>query len=298
MAYNWLGADFVPYAVKYGLSFIVLFIGSLTDLRTREVPDWANYGLIISGVSLNLLFSISYMDASFIINSIAGLLIFFGFSYLMFYAGQWGGGDSKMLIGLGAMIGIDVTFKNPQFLSGFFINTLFAGAIYGLLWSIFLAFRNRKRFVKELTKELSQKNIVAAKKIILSCMILLAVLFFIVKLVYIKILILSGALIALTTFYMWVFVKAIEKSSMYKLVEPSRLTEGDWIVNDVYVGKEYVCGPKDLGIEKRQIRKLVEFYRRGKVKKILIKEGIPFVPSFLIAFVVTLLFGNPLMWFL
>ena len=97
---------------------------------------------------------------------------------------------------------------------------------------------------------------------------------------------------------MLIFVKAIEKSCMHKLVEPQRITEGDWIVKDVYVGKQYICGPKDLGISKNQIRKLIQFYKQKKIKKILIKEGIPFVPSFLIAFVVTLVFGNPLMWLL
>ena len=298
MVYNWLGADFLPYAVIYGLSFVVLLVGSLTDLRTREVPDWVNYGLIISGVGLNLLFSAVYMNASFIINSLAGLLIFFGFSYLMFRFGQWGGGDSKMLMGLGAMIGIDVRFRAPQFLSGFFINTLFAGAVYGLLWSIFLAFRNRKKFMKEINKELSRKNIVKMKKIMLVLVLLLMASLFFIKVFYWKIIILSLAFLVLTTFYLWIFVKAIEKSAMYRLVEPSKLTEGDWIVNEVYVGKQYICGPKDLGIEKRQIKKLVEFYKKGKVKKILIKEGIPFVPSFLIAFVVTFIFGNPVVWFL
>ena len=298
MIYDWLGADFLPYAITYGLSFIVLLVGSLTDLKTREVPDWVNYGLIISGVSLNLLFSVIYMDVSFIINSLAGLLIFFGFSYLMFRFGQWGGGDSKMLMGLGAMIGIDVRFRNPQFLSGFFINTLFAGAVYGLLWSIFLAFRNRKKFMKEINKELSRKNFVKIKKIMLTCLALLLAALFFIKVFYAKIVILSAAFLILTTFYVWVFVKAIEKSAMYRLVEPSKLTEGDWIVNDVHIGRQYICGPKDLGIEKRQIRKLVEFYKKGKVKKILIKEGIPFVPSFLIAFIITFLLGDPLFWLL
>src|SRR3990167_2985130 len=130
MAFNWLGAEFAPAAITYSLSFTALLIGSITDLKTREVPDWVNYGLIISGVGLNLLFSIIYSDFFYIISSIVGLGIFFGIAYIMFYAGQWGGGDSKMLMGLGAMIGIDIGFKAPQFLLGFFINALFAGAVY------------------------------------------------------------------------------------------------------------------------------------------------------------------------
>src|SRR3989338_1091038 len=150
MELNWLGASAVPLAISYAVSFVVLLIGSFTDLKTREVPDWLNYGLIISGIGLNLLFSAIYSNPSFIINSIIGLAIFFGIAYIMFYAGQWGGGDSKMLMGLGAMIGLDVSFKTPQFPASFLIYALFIGAIYGLLWSIWLAFRNRQRFLKEL----------------------------------------------------------------------------------------------------------------------------------------------------
>ena len=309
MTYNWLGAEFVPSAIAYSLSFIALFTGSITDLKTREVPDWVNYGLIISGLGLNLLFSAIYSNPSFIINSVIGLLIFFGLAYLMFYEGQWGGGDSKILMGLGAMIGIDVSFKTHQFLANFLINALFIGAIYGLLWSILLVFRNRQRFWKEFKTILSKKEVVKAKKIVLIVLALLLIIFLAVNIHYItllliifldvpkhyiKILILSLMLLVLTTFYMWIFVKAIEKSSMHKLVEPSKLTEGDWIVKDIIVNKQYICGPKDLGIEKRQIRKLIELYKKGKVGKILIKEGIPFVPSFFIAFVFTFIFGSPL----
>ena len=295
MIQNWLDGNFLPSIITYSLSFIALFIGSITDLRTREVPDWVNYGLIFSGLGLNLLFSIIYSSSYFIINSIIGLAIFFGIAYIMFYAGQWGGGDSKILMGFGAMIGIDVGFKMPQFLLGFFINALFAGAIYGLLWSIYLAVKNRKKFRKELNKALSDKNVVKAKKFMLAILVLLLAALFFAKLYYLKIFVLSLALILLTTFYLWIFVKAIEKSSMYKFVEPSKLTEGDWIVNDVFVNKKYICGPKDLGIDKKQIKQLVDFYKKRKIKKILVKEGIPFVPSFLVAFVITFIFGNPLM---
>lgn len=298
MMYNWFGADFVPLAIKITLSFFALLAGSITDLKTREVPDWLNYGLIISGIGVNLLFSVIYSDPSFMVNSIIGLSVFFGIAYIMFYAGQWGGGDSKMLMGLGSMIGIDAQFKASQFLFGFFINALFIGAIYGLLWSILLIFKNKKKFLKESNKIIMNKKMIKAKKIILALTALMLISLFLIKLSYVRILILSLAFIALSTFYLWIFVRAIEKSSMYRLVEPSKLTEGDWIVKDVIVGKEYICGPNDLGIEKSQIRKLVRLYKQGKVRKILIKEGIPFVPGFLIAFVVTFMFGNPLIWLL
>jgi len=298
MLYNWLVPNFVPALITFTLSFIVLLIGSITDLKTREVPDWINYGLISAGIGLNLLFSIIYQTPSFIINSLIGLLIFFGVAYLMFYTGQWGGGDSKMIMGLGAAIGINVGSFSSEFLFGFLINILFAGALYGLLWSVYLAYKNRQKFKKEFRKILSHEKSEKIKWAILALTILLVVVFFIIKISYIRILILSFAFIVLTAFYLWAFVRAIEKSSMYKLVEPSSLTEGDWIVKDIVVNKVYITGPKDLGIEKKQIRRLIELYSKKKVGKILIKEGIPFVPSFLIAFIITLLFGNPMMWIL
>ncbi len=296
MMYDWLAANIVPLSITYSLAFMALFVGSITDLKTREVPDWVNYGLVISGIALNTLFSVIYSSPSFVIRSLSGLLVFFGIAYLMFYAGQWGGGDSKMLMGLGSTIGIDLSFKSQQFLFGFFINALLAGTIYGLLWGVILAVKNKKKFLREFRKGLLKESAVKAKKFMLVGLISMTMLLFLIEQQYIKVIIVSFAFLTLATFYLWIFVKAIEKSSMHKLVEPNKLTEGDWIVKDIYVNKQYMCGPKDLGISKKQIRKLVEFYKKGKVKKILVKEGIPFVPSFLIAFIITFLFGNVLMW--
>ena len=293
MMQDWLGAGFMPSIIPFTISFAALVIGSITDLKTREVPDWVNYGLVLSGLGLNLLFSIIYSNHSFIINSIIGLAIFFGIAYIMFYAGQWGGGDSKMLMGLGAMIGIDVSSFTSQFLFGFFINALFVGALYGLFWSFYLVLKSRKKFWIQFTKALSEKNTVKIKKSLLAFLVLFLALFLLTGM-HFKIFILSLAFLALSTFYLWIFVKTVEKTCMHKLVEPSKLTEGDWIVNDIRVKGKYITGPKDLGISKSQIKKLVELYKKRKVRKILIKEGIPFVPSFLIAFVVTLFFGNPL----
>ncbi len=318
MTDNLLGTGLAPLFITYSLSFIALFVGSLTDLKTREVPDWINWGLVLSGIGLNTLFTIIYNQFiveeitynnmtslkytispdSFLINSLVGLLIAFCIAYFMFYAGQWGGGDSKILMGLGAMIGIDIASFTHQFLFGFFINSLFAGAIYGLLWSFFLVIKNKKKFWREFKKILSEKKFSNAKYVLLVAIAVMLIPVFFIELYLTKLLLLSSAFIILTTFYLWVFVKAIERTCMHKFVEPSKLTEGDWIVKDILVDGKYVTGPKELGISKYQIRKLVQFHKEKKIKKILIKEGVPFVPSFLIAFVVTLIFGNLLTWIL
>ena len=120
----------------------------------------------------------------------------------------------------------------------------------------------------------------------------------IVKDLAIRIPLLGLVLVIITTFYLWIFIKAIEKACMFKYVRPMQLTEGDWIAEDIVVGGKRICGPKDLGIEKKQINLLVKLYKQNKLKEILIKEGIPFVPSFLIAFIFSLVYGNLLFLFL
>ena len=110
--------------------------------------------------------------------------------------------------------------------------------------------------------------------------------------VFVRLMLIYIALISIITFYLWLIIKAVENSCMLKYVIPSKLTEGDWIAKDVKVDGKYITGPKDLGIEKKQIRKLIELYKKRKVKNILIKEGIPFVPSFFVAYVITLIYGN------
>lgn len=278
------------------VTLLGLITASVTDIRTREVPDWLSYGLIITGVGLNLLFAFIYSDYWFIINSLAGLLLFLIIALVMFYAGQWGGGDSKVLMGIGALMGLNVRITGFPFLISFLINALLIGAIYGLMWSLILAFRNRRNFLREFRRISHSANIIRFRIYIFAFAVLMIVLFISTTGSVFSSFFLALLLIVLLTFYLWIFVKAIEKTCMIKEVKPDRLTEGDWIVKEIRHKGEYICGPKDLGIEKKQIRKLVELYRKKKIRKVLVKEGIPFVPSFLIAFIVSLFVGNLMLW--
>ncbi|MBT4352442.1 hypothetical protein HOD20_07955, partial [archaeon] len=95
-----------------------------------------------------------------------------------------------------------------------------------------------------------------------------------------------------STFFIWVVVKSIEEVCMIKKVAPEKLTEGDWIVKDIKIDGKRICGPKDLGIERKQIDQLIKFKKQKKITYVTIKNGIPFVPSFLFAFVYTIIFNN------
>src|SRR3989344_7017584 len=146
------------------ISFIVitlawLIFASITDLKTREVPDWLNYSLIAIGLGGRGIYSIIQKDSSYIFYGVIGLLIFFVFSNVMYFTKQWGGGDAKLLMGLGAMFGNyeGINLFNPilnmPFLAILVLNILLAGAIYGIFYIIYLAIKNKENFWKEFTSQ-------------------------------------------------------------------------------------------------------------------------------------------------
>jgi len=282
--------------ILLGLALIALIIGTITDIKTREVPDWINFGLIFAGIGLRFLYSAITSEWSHLLNGIYGLIAFVILGYIMFYAGQWGGGDSKMMMGLGAIIGLQFTLQPVPLILVFLLNVLLVGAVYGLVYSVVLAIYHRKAFVRNFNGIMDDEKMKKFRRIKLVVFILIiAITIFVFKGKTIDVIPLSiiSLLIVLfyLSFYLIVFVKAVEKSSMFKMVDPEVITEGDWIAKDVVVDGKRITGPKDLGISMKQIKKLIELRNKGKIKKIEVKYGIPFVPSFLIAFLLSLFFG-------
>lgn len=277
------------------IAFIALIIGSYTDIKTREVPDWITKGLIAIGIGLNLLFSVIYSNWNYFFNSLIGFAVFFVLALGMYRFGQWGGGDAKMIMGLGAMIGLKFSFDS--FLLTFLFNLLIIGAIYGLLWSSVLSIKNRKKLIKEFKRLLKKKEVNRLKLPLIIALIVIGVLLLFVSSSLLRLTIASLGFFIALLFFILVYVRSVENACMLKYVTPDKLTEGDWIAKNIVVNKKIIAGPKDLGIEKKQIKKLIELYKQKKIKKVLIKEGIPFVPSFLVAFIVSYLWGNVLLWF-
>ncbi len=297
---NLLSANFPIYIPILILTSIALLIASIFDIKTREVPDLLNYCLIFVGIGLRAVYSAVTFDWSFLLAGLAGLGVFFAFALILFYAGQWGGGDSKLLMGMGAMFGIDVKFNAfsnsfnalntvaNSFIINFFVNMLAAGAIYGLIWSIVLAVKNRKKLITAFFEMVRQRNVKIIRIIMFVAMFVLLILAIFVRDFAYSFIMITGAIIIYLTVYFWIFTKAIEKVCMIKKLSPNKLTEGDWIAEEVFIKGKYICGPKDLGIEKEQITLL----KKLRVRFILVKEGIPFIPSFLFGFLLTLMFGG------
>jgi hypothetical protein len=193
---------------------------------------------------------------------------------IMYYSGQWGGADSKLLMGLGALLGLG--FANWDALL-FLLFLLFAGAAYGIIYAAVLAIIEWKRVFASLKQRMHEPRVSKIRKIVLAIafLLLLSLLFVSWE---IKPLILGVILVGYFGFYLWLCVKVIEEELLIKAYPVKKLTEGDWINEEVKIKGKVIVGPKDLGITKAQITQL----KKLKVKKVMVKEGIPFVPSFLL----------------
>ncbi len=270
------------------MEYIALVVGTLFlaaaswhDLRTREVPDLLSYGLLLFGIAYPTIAAIVQWDWLPLAQMGIGLGVMLALGLLLFYTGQWGGADSKLLFGLGALLGLG--FGNWDAIL-FLIFMLFAGAAYGLLYTLVLVIKHRKAFKQRFVALIREPRVKRLRIIVLASCFLLLVLILLAPMAE-KALLILLVIAIYGLFYAWIFVKAVEQGILIKSYPVSKLTEGDWINEEVKVRGKHICGPKDLGITKAQIAQL----KKLKVKKVMVKEGIPFVPSFLI--------GYLLLWF-
>jgi Flp pilus assembly protein protease CpaA len=263
-----------------------LLVASITDIKTREVPDWLSYSLIASGIGLRLIYSAATYDWLYFVYGLLGFGIMFGIGNLMYYGKQWGGGDTKIMMGLGALFATSPTGQG-YFLFSLWLNILIIGAMYGIAWSAVLAARHRDRFANEAKRLFSQK--IVSRRVYLGVSLLFLAGFFFIDDPLPKFMAAMFGLFILIYEYLLILIRAVENVCLYKLVPVAKLTEGDWIAKEVYVGRKLVTGPKSLGIEKNEINIL----RKAGIGKVLVKEGIPFIPPFFLGLIFTLIYGNP-----
>ena len=266
---------------------LVLFVASLIDFKKREVPDTLSIGLIIVAIILKILHSYEINDFSILFSSLFGFLIFLGISLAMYYTRQWGGGDAKLFMALGIALPYypkELTIFNPSLGINFMFiisfNILFFGFLYGIGYMIYISFKNKSKMNKLNFKMNKFYFLLPLAVIILS-------LFFQYEL---KILLLILAFLILIYPYLLKMIKFVEKEIMTYKLTVGKLTEGDWILHDVYHNKNKLYSKKSPGVTKKQI----ELFKRYKIKEVLVREGIPFVPAIFLGILFSLIFGNPI----
>lgn len=274
----------------YALVFVALVIASITDIQTREVPDILSYGLLVAGFFLNIILSIVRDNINYVVESVAGFLFCFVFSLILFYTGQWGGGDAKLIWGIGASIGLPISLEVMPFLILFLVNSFFVGAIFGVFWMLTLAIRHYRDVSVEVRKNFGNHKIkVYTYVAVLIILTVLPIIAYpqILEAYHIYLLFVLALLALPPLLYL---VRLVEAKFMYKKLNLEKLVPGDWVIESKETIKIGFKIPK-TGVSEQDIMDL----KNSDIEEVMVKEGIPFVPSFLIAFIITELFGN---WFL
>ena len=250
------------------IAAIWLVAASWTDLRTREVADWLSFSLIAIAVAYRASESIIAWNATPITTSLLGLASFFLLANLLYHFKIFAGGDAKLLIALGAVV--------PSW--ALLSNMLVVGSAYGILYSLALGMFNHKKVWIEI-KNLDWKKgsyILGALAIgfILGFSTNNPIIYFI-----------SGGAIIL--FLLEIYIGAVDKVSLIKQVNPKDLTEGDWLLRSVKLQNGKFVKSQFSGLTKKEIALLIK-----NKKKVYVRYGIPFIPVYLIAFLVTIWTGN------
>ncbi len=261
------------------LAFLGISIATLVDLKTREIPNWINFSMIAVALAIRLMHSVLTAEWFYILYGLLGFASMFLIGNLMYYTKQWGGGDSKLLFALGAIFATKPYFVKEfplPFLVILFLAIIITGFFYSFFYSIVLAILNRKEFWKEIKNRMNLYRNVRFLITTLAVLIAISSLFVVT---YLKPLILSiSALIIFSTYWI-IFTKAVESACLTKKVPVSKITEGEWIVDQNILNKFKIS---NLGITNKQIAAL----KAAKIKTITIKQGIPFAPAFLIALII------------
>ena len=270
---------------------IGLIIAVINDIKKREVPDWISYSLIFIAISFKTLQSIVQSEIKIFIIAVTTLIIFTLIGNLLYHFKIWGGGDSKLLIA------ISTAFSTyPVILLNYFepklniplpaillLHILLMGSLYGLIYSTILAIKNKNIFIKELKKNFNENK---------QAQISILALILIIPIILIKDYLIKTALslifiISLLPLVL-LFVKSVENISLIKKVKINKITEGDWLAQDVKI-KNKILLPKSLiSLTKNHIALL----KKNKIKYVSIKYGIPFVPSIFLATITSLIIGN------
>lgn len=273
-------------AVFLVLLFIALLIATYRDVLTREVPDTVSYGLITLGLLGGLIMALIVQDLWIFLEHLFGFLIGLVIGLVMFYGRQWGGGDAKLIMGVGAVLGFSM--RNLQLLE-FVVLLVLCGALYGVIVLLYMALiKHRKAFIPAFKEHIRTKAVhrVRITLVVTGFIGVIAAVYLYARGDISAAVIIGFILVALYLLvYSWIFMRIVEKKILTKEYVVSRLTEGDWVVEEVKVGRKIIIKAENTGITPEQIAQL----KKAKVKQVLVKEGIPFVPGFLIAFIILMM---------
>lgn len=265
------------YYFLFFLALIWCIFASVQDMKKREIANWITYSFIIFALAHRAFYSVIEKDGGrFFLWGMGGFLVFLILAHLFYYTRAFAGGDAKLLMGFGAILPFE-KFGDLLFLGAGFIFLLFlVGAVYSLFYSLFLVYKNWDKFRIALSENLRKYNKLLSMLLFICLIYLIGVLINGYDISLWSVLAILIFILAIT----FIYLKAVETSCLIVLMDPRKLTEGDWLERDIRI-KGRVIRKSVHGLSTEEI---VLLKKNGK--KVLIKQGVPFAPAFLISILI------------
>jgi len=266
------------------LYIAIALIGTLAcglwDLKTTNVPDVVGITMITTGLGLHALESylIGSWNPLYYSLMFAGVFLLFGL--IMYFSGQWGGGDGELLVGIGALLPTSIISTMFPFSVSYFINLLFVGSIYSIIYSFFLI-RNNKKILKQFIKSFDKKTITAI-------IILIAATIVIYLTSNIMLSIISMLMVLLLVLQK--YAKAVD-DGFYKKIPVSKLNIDDMIGENI--PKLKIFKNRIRGLTKAEVKKI----KKSK-KYVIIRDGIRWSMAFFLTLLFTIYFGDFMLLFI
>lgn len=276
---------------------ITAFIGSVAagiiDLKTTEIPDQIPYAMAAIGILLHGAEAFSAGSYTPVVSSFVFGLGFLAVGFLMYYTGQWGGGDAKLLSAIGFLLpSLPLVFtKNLlfPFPISFFFNLFLVGAVYMLGYAVFLSFKNTKIwkiFFSDLKANAKMFTVINIFMLIglFALGLLTANLFYPLTLSEIVKSEVFVMVIIVGLFLVWRFTKTVEDIGFKRRITVSKLREGDVLLESKIWE----------GLTTKQVEKI----KKSRKRYVWIKEGVRFGMAFPLALLFTFFVGDGIVLFL
>jgi len=206
------------YYFLFALALIWTIFATIQDLKTREVSNWLNFSLIAFALAYRAFYAITTNNTKFFTLGLAGFGIFFILGHAFYYSKIFAGGDAKLLMGFGIILPY-TTYASLFTLSLLFIFLLLTvGAIYSILYSVFIIIKHKQKFKKEFSKKFKKSKTTLTITIVLFLASLSLGTIFPLAFVFAPLFIIP---------LIFIYTKSLDKCMIF-LTPAKKLTEGDW----------------------------------------------------------------------
>jgi len=255
------------------IAVIWIIFAVVSDLRSREIPNWLNFSLIIFVLGIRFFYSVFNEDWSFFLWGLFGFSAFFLLANLLYFSRFFAGGDAKLMMALGPIIPLGASlFQNVKLSLGFLFLFLITGAIFGVVNIFYFSFKNFNTIKTDFVKNMKNRRRMFYAFMLFGLVLMILGL-------WEEIFFIFGVLLFILHSLLF-YARAIDNNSLVQRINSNKLTEGDWLYQKVKVGKRFIEPTWD-GLSKKDI----ELIKKNH-KSVKIKIGIEFSPVFLISFLI------------